>query len=150
MNRLIAAFLGGLIFAVGLGVSGMTDANKVLGFLNLEGTWDPSLAFVMLGAIAVHLSLFRLIVRRHSPLLSQTFQIPTRRDLNSKLLGGAAIFGAGWGLGGYCPGPGLVSLFSFDSSAAVFVLFMLSGMMAHRIIHPPKQGIQTSSSELRS
>lgn len=139
MSRLIAPFMAGLIFALGLGISGMTDANKVIGFLNLAGDWDPSLAFVMVGAIGVHLALYRIILRRHSPLFGDTFHIPTRRDINPQLVGGSALFGVGWGLGGFCPGPGLVSLAGLGSSAAVFVVFMLSGMMAHKLVHRPKQ-----------
>lgn len=139
MSRLIAAFVGGLLFAVGLGISGMTDANKVIGFLNLAGEWDPSLAFVMVGAIGVHLALYRLILRRSSPLFGDTFHIPNRRDINPKLVGGAALFGVGWGLGGFCPGPGLVSMAGLGSSAAVFVMFMLVGMVGHKLIHRPRQ-----------
>lgn len=138
MSRLLAAFMGGLVFAVGLGVSGMTDANKVIGFLNLAGEWDPSLAFVMVGAIGVHLALYRLILRRQSPLYCDAFHVPTRRDISPQLVGGAAMFGVGWGLGGFCPGPGLVSLAGLGSSAAVFVMFMLAGMMGHRLVHRPK------------
>jgi uncharacterized membrane protein YedE/YeeE len=134
MSRLIAAFLGGLVFALGLGVSGMTDANKVIAFLNLAGDWDPSLAFVMVSAIGVHLLLYRLILRRQSPLFSDRFHIPTRRDINPRLVGGAALFGIGWGLGGFCPGPGLVSLMSFGSAAGVFVVFMLGGMLVHKLL----------------
>lgn len=144
MSRLISAFVGGLVFAVGLGVSGMTDANKVIGFLNLAGEWDPSLAFVMVGAIGVHLTLYRLILRHQSPLFGDTFHIPTRRDINPQLVGGAALFGVGWGLGGFCPGPGLVSLAGLGSSAAMFVVFMFVGMMAHKLVHRPKQVAQSA------
>ena len=138
MSRLIAAFIGGFIFALGLGLSGMTDANKVIGFLNLAGDWDPSLAFVMVGAIGVHLSLFRLIARRPSPLFSDTFHLPTRRDITSRLVVGAGLFGIGWGLGGFCPGPGIVSL-AGGSSAVIFVIFMLIGMLTYKLLHSPKQ-----------
>jgi len=96
MSRLIASFVGGLVFALGLGVSGMTDANKIIGFLNLAGDWDPSLAFVMVGAIGVHLLLYRLILKRKSPLFADCFHVPTRRDINPKLVGGSALFGMGW------------------------------------------------------
>ncbi len=139
MNRFIAPFVAGLVFALGLGISGMTDANKVIGFLNLAGDWDPSLAFVMVGAIGVHLALYRIILRRKSPLFGDTFDIPTRRDVDPQLVGGAAVFGIGWGLGGFCPGPGLVSLAGFGSFAAVFVGFMLLGMVVHKRVHRPKQ-----------
>jgi uncharacterized membrane protein YedE/YeeE len=139
MNRLIAAFSGGLVFALGLGVSGMTDANKVIGFLNLAGDWDPSLAFVMVGAIGVHLLLSRLILRRQSPLFADRFHTPTRRDINPRLVGGAALFGVGWGVGGFCPGPGLVSLMGFDSAAGVFVVFMVGGMLLHKLLSLPER-----------
>ena len=143
MNRLVSAFIGGLIFALGLGISGMTDANKVIGFLNLAGKWDPSLAFVMLGAIGVHLLFYRMIVRRRSPLFSEKFHIPTRRDMNPKLIMGAALFGAGWGAGGFCPGPGLVSLTGFGLEAFVFVSFMLVGMIFQKVVQRVKQKIDT-------
>ena len=139
MNRFIPAFLGGLLFALGLGVSGMTDANKVIGFLNLAGKWDPSLAFVMVGAIGTHLALYRLILRRNSPLFGEQFHIPTARDITPKLVVGAALFGVGWGLGGFCPGPGLVSLAGFGSSASIFVVCMLAGMGVQKIVHRPDQ-----------
>ena len=139
MTRSIAVFFGGLAFALGLGVSGMTDANKVIGFLNLAGDWDPSLAFVMVGAIGVHLVLYRLILRRQSPLFSDRFHIPTRRDISPQLVRGAALFGVGWGMGGFCPGPGLVSLTGFGSEAAVFVVCMLGGMTLEKLVRRPKQ-----------
>lgn len=134
MNRLIAACVAGVLFALGLGISGMTDANKIIGFLNLAGDWDPSLAFVMVGAIGVHLVLYRVILRRQSPLLDARFHIPTRRDIDPQLVGGSALFGVGWGLGGFCPGPGLVSLMGLNSSAGVFVVFMLGGMLGHKVL----------------
>jgi uncharacterized membrane protein YedE/YeeE len=134
MSRLIAAFSAGLIFALGLGVSGMTDANKVIGFLNLAGDWDPSLAFVMVGAIGVHLLLYRLILRRQSPLFADRFHIPTHRDISPQLVGGSALFGIGWGLGGFCPGPGMVSLMGYGAAPAVFVVFMLGGMGVHKLL----------------
>jgi uncharacterized membrane protein YedE/YeeE len=126
----LALFASGLLFAAGLGVSGMTDADKVIGFLNAaSGAWDPSLAFVMLGAIAVHLVLFRVIRRRAGPLFATTFQIPSRNDLSPRLIGGAALFGAGWGLGGYCPGPAFVSTTSIGTEALVFTGSMIAGML---------------------
>lgn len=139
MSRLISAFSAGLVFALGLGISGMTDANKVIGFLNLAGDWDPSLAFVMVGAISVHLLLYRLILRRQSPFFSDRFHIPTRRDINPHLVGGAALFGMGWGLGGFCPGPGLVSLMGYGSAPGVFVVFMLGGMLVHKLLSQPER-----------
>ena len=132
MIRHFAVFFSGLIFALGLGVSGMTDANKVIGFLNLAGDWDPSLAFVMVGAIGVHLVLFRHIIRRR-PLYRDTFDIPTRRDITPQLIGGSALFGVGWGLSGFCPGPGIVSLPGFGAHAGIFVLSMLAGMALYSL-----------------
>jgi len=126
----LALFASGLLFAAGLGASGMTDADKVIGFLNAaSGAWDPSLAFVMVGAIAVHLVLFRLISRRAKPLFATTFQIPSRKELSPRLIGGAALFGAGWGLGGYCPGPALVSTTILGTEALVFTGSMIGGML---------------------
>jgi len=141
MSRLIAAFLAGLLFALGLGVSGMTNANKVIGFLNLAGDWDPSLAFVMVGAIGVHLVLYRRIRRRKRPLLADQFCIPTRRDITPQLVAGAALFGVGWALAGFCPGPALVSLAGLGSPAAVFVIFMVLGMIAQKALHQPQKAV---------
>ena len=124
------ALLSGVIFALGLAVSGMTQAEKVVGFLNFFRGWDPSLMFVMGGAIAVHAVAWRLIKRRPSPLFSGRFLVPTRRDLDARLLVGAAIFGVGWGLGGFCPGPGIASMVTAAPSVAVFIVTMLVGNFA--------------------
>lgn len=123
------SYLAGLIFGVGLVLAGMVDPSKVIGFLDVfSGAWDPSLGFVMGGAVAVHFVLFRVITRRASPIFDAKFQIPTRTDLDPKLLGGAAIFGIGWGLGGFCPGPGITSLGSGSFAAVLFVSTMTLGM----------------------
>lgn len=127
-NALAAA--AGALFGVGLAVAGMTRPGKVIGFLDLTGAWDASLAFVMVGAIMVHFIALRLIKRRGAPLFDQTFHLPTRRDLDPRLLTGAAVFGIGWGLGGYCPGPGLVSAGAGSVPALVFVVGMTIGMVA--------------------
>lgn len=124
-----AALLSGLLFGVGLGVSGMTLPSKVVGFLDVTGAWDASLAFVMMGAIAVHALMYRLVRRRESPLFDGVFHVPTRRDLDGRLLLGAALFGVGWGLGGFCPGPALVSAASGAGTAILFVVTMLVGML---------------------
>ncbi len=124
-----AAGLAGLLFGLGLGVAGMTQPAKVVSFLDLFGAWDPSLAFVMAGAIAVHAIAYRLVRRRAHPLFDARFHLPTRTDLDRRLLVGAALFGIGWGIGGYCPGPGLVSLVTLGSNALVFVLAMTTGML---------------------
>jgi uncharacterized membrane protein YedE/YeeE len=124
----LAALAAGLLFGVGLVVSGMTQPQKVLGFLDVFGRFDPSLMLVMVGAIAVHALAYRWKAGRSAPLFSPAFVVPTRRDIDAKLLLGAAIFGLGWGLGGYCPGPGIVSLPAGGLSALVFVGAMLTGM----------------------
>jgi hypothetical protein len=143
MKQLLSAWFGGLIFAIGLGLSGMTDANKVIGFLNLAGDWDPSLAFVMIGAIGVHLGFYKWVLKRETPLFSAQFHIPTRQDVDPKLLGGAALFGVGWGMGGFCPGPGLVSSAGLGTSALVFTGSMLLGMVLHgglkHLLEPKEQ-----------
>jgi uncharacterized membrane protein YedE/YeeE len=125
----LSALAAGLLFGGGLAVSGMTRPQKVLGFLDVFGHWDPSLMLVMLGAIGVHLFAYRLIRGRSAPLFAAKFAVPSRRDLDAKLLIGAAVFGAGWGLGGYCPGPGIVSLPGGGMGALVFVGAMLAGML---------------------
>lgn len=125
----IWAFAAGAIFGLGLIVGGMVDPDKVMGFLDFTGAWDPSLAFVMMGAIAVHFVMFRLVKRRPSPLFDAKFHLPTRKDIDAPLVVGAALFGVGWGLAGFCPGPGLVSLGSGATSALVFVGAMTIGML---------------------
>lgn len=136
MKSLLSVFVCGLLFAIGLGISGMTDANKVIGFLNLAGEWDPSLAFVMAGAIGVHMPVFGWIRRRTSPLFGDLFHLPTRQDLDWKLMGGSALFGVGWGLGGFCPGPAVVSTMSLLPSAWVFTVAMLAGMKLVQLLFP--------------
>lgn len=132
MKTLASALLSGLLFGIGLGVSGMTNADKVINFLDLSDAWDPSLMFVMVGAIAVHLVLFRVILRQRSPLFADGFSVPTAVQIDQKLVGGAALFGIGWGLGGYCPGPGLVSTASLSTNALTFVAAMTVGMVLHQ------------------
>jgi uncharacterized membrane protein YedE/YeeE len=125
----LASALGaGALFGVGLAISGMTKPSKVVGFLDLFGAWDASLAFVMIGAIAVHLFAHRLLARRRSPLFDTRFHLPTRKDIDKRLVLGAAIFGVGWALAGFCPGPVLVSAAGGASAALVFVAAMTAGM----------------------
>lgn len=130
MKPLLSAFVSGALFALGLGVAGMTLPSKVMGFLDIAGPWDPSLAFVMIGAIGTHIVLLRLILRRGGPLFGGAFQIPTRKDLDAKLVVGAALFGIGWGLGGYCPGPALTSIVTLAPAVLVVVVAMAVGMVA--------------------
>jgi len=132
--RNMIALLCGLVFGVGLAVSGMTDTAKVLGFLDVFGNWMPDLAFVMGGAVCVTLLAFPLVLRRAKPLLSARFSLPVTKAIDSRLLGGAVIFGIGWGIYGYCPGPALSALLYLDYKTAVFVTAMLVGMaLANRI-----------------
>lgn len=130
MKRNMVAFATGMLFAVGLAISGMTLPSKVVGFLDVTGAWDASLAFVMAGAIAVHFVLHRVIMRRPSPLFDAKFHVPTRKDVDLRIVLGAALFGVGWGLGGFCPGPGLVTAGSGSLNAIVFVGGMTIGMLA--------------------
>ncbi len=127
------AFAAGLLFALGLGLSGMTRPSKVLGFLDLSGTWDPSLLFVMIGAIAVYATAYRLVMRRARPLAAPRFDVPPKRPIDRRLVFGALLFGGGWGLGGYCPGPALVGVATGVITPIVFVASMLAGVLAHAI-----------------
>lgn len=128
MPLVIASLLSGLVFGLGLIVSGMADPAKVLGFLDLAGAWDPSLAFVMGGAVGVSAVAFMFARRRKLSLLGAPVALPTARRIDRRLVGGSLLFGIGWGVAGFCPGPGLVSLGTGELKAAVFVGAMLLGM----------------------
>lgn len=127
----ITALLAGLMFGLGLLVSGMADPAKVLAFLDLAGPWDPSLALVMVGAIAVGTVAFAVAKRRQRSLLGQDMRLPAARQIDRRLIGGSLLFGAGWGLAGFCPGPALTALGMGEAKAAVFVAAMLAGMAAY-------------------
>ncbi len=126
--RVFISFLTGLIFSLGLGISGMTQTHIVRGFLDITGEWDYSLIGVMAGAILVHGTLFYFIKKRSSPLLDTKFHVPNRKDIDVRLVSGAALFGLGWGWTGICPGPGIVSLVSGNQNIILFIVFMLLGM----------------------
>lgn len=130
--RFLSPLFAGALFGVGLVLGGMTQPAKVVGFLDVTGDWDPSLILVMGGAVMVYALLYRVFTKREAPLFATTFSLPTRKDLDARLLAGAALFGVGWGLGGFCPGPGLVSLGSGGGKAATFVVTMLAGMELKR------------------
>ncbi|MET0530700.1 MAG: YeeE/YedE family protein [Microvirga sp.] len=134
MPLLLSAFASGLLFGLGLIVSRMVDPAKVLGFLDIVGNWDPSLAFVMGGAVAVSALGYRLAKRRGRPVLAPRLEIPTRRDLDPRLIGGAALFGVGWGLVGLCPGPALTALTFGPVHVFVFVAAMIAGMALFRLV----------------
>nr|BDT29019.1 YeeE/YedE family protein [Bacteriovorax sp. HI3] len=128
MKAYLAAFLAGALFALGLGVSGMTRPDIVQGFLDPFGNWNPSLIGVMVGAILVFSIAYRLITKRPKPLWSEAFSLPTKKDIDYRLILGAIVFGLGWGWAGICPGPGLVSLVSGHGEFFIFVAAMLIGM----------------------
>lgn len=134
MIRQVLVLFSGVLFALGLGISEMTRPEKVLGFLDVFGQWDPSLAFVMGGAIVVYAVALQVAGKKDRPAFAPTFRIPTRRDVDAKLLGGAAIFGVGWGLAGFCPGPGLVAASAGVTAALYFVPALIVGMMLHRFL----------------
>ncbi len=133
MKAAVVAFFAGAVFAVGLVLAGMTQPTKVIGFLDVGGAWDPTLAFVMAGAIAAHIGGLWLTSRRTTPLFASAFVLPKRTDLDAQLLLGAGVFGVGWGLAGYCPGPALVSLGSGADSALVFVVAATAGMLIQHV-----------------
>ena len=135
-KAVMSSYSSGLLFGLGLGISGMTDANKVIAFLTLDSSWNPALMLVMAGAIGIHLALYKFITNKEQPLFDSTFHIPTNRQINSKLVIGSLLFGLGWGMGGICPGPGLVSLFSFNMNVVVFVTAMLVGMFVFKMMQP--------------
>jgi uncharacterized membrane protein YedE/YeeE len=142
MNAL-SAFAAGLVFGIGLILSGMTDPGKVIGFLDVAGRWDPSLAFVMGGAILVGFFAFRLAGARGKAFLGGAMHLPQRRDIDARLVAGSVVFGIGWGLAGFCPGPALVAFGAGIDQAALFVAAMLAGMViydaAERLIHAPRR-----------
>ena len=127
MMQPLVSLVAGVVFGLGLAVAEMTNPLKVLDFLDLAGHWDPSLAFVMGGAVLVTLVAFRFVLRRPVPLYGDRFHLPTLTQLDRKLLGGAALFGIGWGLAGYCPGPALATILSGNSETWLFVPAMLVG-----------------------
>lgn len=134
MKHRVTEFLVGLLFGVGLIVAGMTDPAKVLGFLDLAGSWDPSLAFVMGGGIMVGLGAFATAKKRTTAFFGGAMHLPNSTDIDKRLIGGGLLFGAGWGLAGFCPGPAIVSLGAGQPKAAVFVAAMLAGMAVFEIV----------------
>jgi uncharacterized protein len=134
LRKLLPPLLSGILFGAGLTISGMTDPPRVRGFLDVFGEWDPTLAFVMGGAVAIMAVAWRLQARIPSPLFGEKFSLPDRKDLDARLIGGAILFGIGWGIAGLCPGPAVAALALSPLSAAPFLGAMLAGMLLQGII----------------
>ncbi|MDC6471674.1 YeeE/YedE family protein [Luminiphilus sp.] len=130
------ALLSGLLFGMGLSLSGMTDPAKVKGFLDITGAWVPDLAFVMGGALMITLMMTSAILRRGTPLLASAFNVPNRNTIDRRLIIGSAIFGIGWGLSGFCPGPALVSLIYGYTTTFIFCIAMIAGMFGATLFNP--------------
>ncbi|WP_338241371.1 DUF6691 family protein [Aurantiacibacter hainanensis] len=131
--RAIASLIAGGVFGAGLTIGGMTDPARVRGFLDLFGDWDPTLAFVMGAALVVMFIAWRIVPGMARPILDDDFHVPTKSELTPQLIGGAVLFGVGWGIAGLCPGPGVAALAIKPAGAAIFVVAMLAGMAVHRM-----------------
>lgn len=139
MKRIVS-LIAGTLFGFGLALSQMTDPAKVIGFLDISGNWDPTLALVLAGAVWVTLISFRFILRRDHPVFDTRFHLPTRHDIDVRLVGGAALFGIGWGLAGLCPGPGVAAIAQGAWQPLLFVVGLALGMLAlRRIDRSPTQ-----------
>ena len=138
MKAAIGAFLSGLVFSIGLAISGMTQPKKVLGFLDVFGEWDPSLMGVMVGAILIYSIAYRWVLKRQRPLLEEKLQIPEPKKIDRPLIVGAFIFGIGWGLAGFCPGPALTSLGTLQTTPILFCLGLFGGMFVFKLLRDRK------------
>ncbi|WP_299629320.1 DUF6691 family protein [uncultured Tateyamaria sp.] len=127
--RLLTVYLIGLVFGLGISISGMANPAKVLNFFDVAGTWDPSLAFVMGGALVVTFIGYRFVLKRPAPIMAKVFQVPTRRDLDLPLIGGSAVFGVGWGIAGFCPGGALPALGTGRIEVVIFVASLVAGII---------------------
>lgn len=132
--RFLVLYLIGVIFGVGISISGMINPAKVLNFFDLAGNWDPSLALVMAGALAVTFIGYRVVLKRPAPLLAQTFQLPTRKDLDLPLIAGSALFGIGWGIAGFCPGAAIPALGTAQTDVFIFVIALVAGIVAAKTL----------------
>lgn len=132
MKENAIALLAGLLFGLGLGVSQMIDRDRVLGFLDVTGVWDPTLLFVLGGAVGVTVIAFRFVLRRSHPILADKFYLPSKKDMDLPLVIGAAIFGVGWGISGYCPGPGITALVLGMWNPVLFVLALIAGSLTYK------------------
>ncbi|MFZ1866228.1 MAG: DUF6691 family protein [Polyangiales bacterium] len=148
MKIRIGAFLGGTVFGIGLAIGGMTQPAKVVGFFDFFGSWDPSLAFVMGGALLVYTPVYRWAIRTwQRPIWAPSFSLPTRKDIDGRLIVGSGIFGVGWGLGGYCPGPALTSVGAGSHEALIFGFAMLAGVGGYQIFMRVRDGRARGRSE---
>jgi uncharacterized protein len=134
--QILLALISGVVFGAGLAISGMINPAKVLNFFDIAGSWDPSLAFVMAGALAISLPGYWLARRRPAPICSPRYFLPTKSEIDLRLIGGAALFGLGWGLSGFCPGPAIASLTTLSVTPVIFLAAMAVGMMAVRFRLP--------------
>ena len=142
--NILSSFLAGLVFGLGLIVSGMANPAKVLDFLDLTGRWDPSLGLVMVGAIAVGAIAFAVAKNRMTSLLGQPMRMPSTRHIDRRLVGGGLLFGIGWGVAGFCPGPGLVAMGMGELKAVAFVVAMLAGMAVFELVERPSPTAEVS------
>jgi uncharacterized membrane protein YedE/YeeE len=134
MLRMLVALFSGTLFGLGLAVSEMVNPAKVIGFLDVAGDWNPTLAFVVGGALLVTIPTFRLILKHPHPALADDFELPTKKGLDTRLIGGAALFGVGWGLAGFCPGPSVMALATGFTPVFAFVAAMITGMALYKWI----------------
>lgn len=135
MKGIIVGLVSGVIFSFGLVYSGMTNPAKVIGFLDIFGAWDSSLAFVMGGAVCFNLISFHFIFKRKNPIFEKSFDLPAKKDVDNKLLIGATVFGVGWGLIGICPGPSIVNLVTLHLNSFLFVASMIVGMLVFKLLN---------------
>ena len=134
MKQLFITAIAGFIFGLGLSISQMINPDRVLNFLDVSGNWDPTLLFTMAGALMVTLFSFRITLKRNKPVLANNFRLPSRSDIDNKLVMGAALFGIGWGMTGYCPGPAVASLGLGSINSIIIVLSITSGFLLHKWI----------------
>ncbi len=137
----LTSLIAGLLFGVGLIISGMTNPDKIIGFLDIFGNWNPSLLFVMLGAVFISFFAFRHASKKSVSFLDQTISMPTKKDIDFTLIYGSIIFGIGWGLAGYCPGPAIATIATINSQAVVFVIAMLFGILIYEVIKRSQENL---------
>ncbi|MEM8804846.1 MAG: DUF6691 family protein [Cyanobacteria bacterium P01_G01_bin.38] len=140
MKENLVALISGGLFGLGLGVSQMIDRDRVLGFLDVAGNWDPTLLFVLGGAVLVTVIAFRFVLRLPHPLIAEKFHLPTRKNIDRRLMIGAAIFGVGWGIAGYCPGPGITALILGIWNPVLFVIGLIVGSLLYQQYSTLSQG----------